>query len=159
MSLRFQRILLGAAVLVVGVLIALVAVKGPDFGTAGSAVIQGLGVAISIYGGVVFARQGNEMAVRAAAVKSVRRVLVNYESLSRLATIILRLRMDLSDRTENGAIRIDTVDLCLLQLSDVVVDQIASADLAVRDWQDLAPDEVAAEVEDFRTRRQEAGGA
>lgn len=150
-----SRSLLALIVIVVAFLVALVAVTGSTLGVAGSAVIQGLSVAASIYGGVVFAREGNSSAVVGAAVKSVRRVFINYEALGRLAENILRVRSDLETfADERHLIRFDLVDMALLQLSDVVVNQIESADVAVLDWRDLAPAEVADEIEALRSRKE-----
>jgi hypothetical protein len=154
MGSRGRRALLAVAVLAVGVLVAVVAVRGRQIGAVVSAVLQGLTVVVSVYGGVVFSREGNEEAVKAAAVKSVRRVLVNYESLGRLGSVIERLRADLTKCSPNGIIvDLDLVDLSLSGLSDLVVEQIASADIAVRDWRDLAPADVDAELAAYTERR------
>lgn len=153
MKLARQRQLVAAAVLTVAALVALVAVKGQQLGPASSAVFQGLTVVVSIYGGLLFAREGNDESVRSAARKSVRRVLVNYESLGRLAAVIERVKEELLSYGDGNFVRTDLVEVSLSGLSDYVVEQLASADIAVQDWRDLAPDDVDAELARYKNGR------
>ncbi|HEV2241449.1 MAG TPA: hypothetical protein VGR98_10445, partial [Streptosporangiaceae bacterium] len=102
---------------------------------------------LSIYGAIVFTQEGNDQHVKAAAKASARRVLVNYQMLSRLAIRIDDLQQVLKVYAQDkGSLDPDLVDMGLNGLQEQVVTQISWADAAVQDWRDLAPDEVDEEV-------------
>lgn len=139
-------LLAGLTVLVAG-LIVWVALRGKQLGPVASAVLQGVSVVLSIYGAIVFTQEGNDQHVKAAAKASARRVLVNYQMLSRLAIRIDDLQQVLKVYAQDkGSLDPDLVDMGLNGLQEQVVTQISWADAAVQDWRDLAPDEVDEEV-------------
>jgi hypothetical protein len=155
LSPKARRLLLaGLTVLVVG-LVVWVALRGQQLGAVASAVLQGASVVLSVYGAIVFVREGNDKHVRAAARASARRVLINYETLGRLATVIAQLRSRMRVLGEaKGVLDSDLVDMALNGLEDQVFVQILSADAAIQDWRDLAPTEVDAEVNQVRESRE-----
>src|SRR5260370_39894862 len=82
---------LAALTVLVVALVVWVAFRGKQLGPAASAVLQGASVVLSVYGGIVFTREGNDQHIKAAARASARRVLVNYEMLGRLGRAIAEL--------------------------------------------------------------------
>jgi hypothetical protein len=148
---KIRRWLLAALTIVVAGLVILVALRGKQLGAPASAVLQGAGVVLSIYGGIVFTREGNDQHIRAVARASARRVLVNYQTLGRLGTAISELRTRMGATGEkDGLLHPDLVDMALEGLENQVVIQIVSADAAIQDWRDLAPAEVDQEVNRVR---------
>jgi len=146
-------LLAGLTVLVAG-LIVWVALRGKQLGPAASGVLQGASVVLSIYGALVFIKDGNDQHVRAAARASARRVLVNYQMLGRLASTIADLQRALKFYAQDkGSLDPDLVDMGLNGLQEQVVTQISWADAAVQDWRDLAPDDVDEEVARARERQ------
>jgi hypothetical protein len=84
--------------------------------------------------------EGNDRHVRSAATASVRRVIVTYQSLSRLGQVVGELREKLFGmRDDAGNLDGDLVDMALDGLRTNVWMQYAAVDAAVRDWRDLAP--------------------
>lgn len=152
---RSRWLLLGALTIAVAALVVLVTIRGKQLGMVASAVLQAVSVALSIYGGVVFTREGNDQHVRAIARASARRVLVNYEALGRLSTAIYDLRITLRDYGKNAHNLLDDylVDVALNGLQEQVLSQFVSADAAVQDWRDLAPAEVDNEVDRVKKSR------
>jgi hypothetical protein len=153
LSGKWRWVLLLVLTAVVTLLLAWVAVRGKQLGPAASAVLQAGSVVLSVYGGVVFTREGNDKHVRSAAQASARRLLVNYEMLGRLATIINDSSDDLLKRANSDAISSDLVEVVLRGLEQQVLTQISSADAAIQDWRDLAPEEVDREVRRVREGR------
>lgn len=149
---KWRWALLVVLTAVVAALLAWVAVRGQQLGPAASAVLQVGSVVLSVYGGVVFTREGNDKHVRSVAQASARRLLVNYEMLGRLATVINDSRMNLLMKANSHAIDSDLVEVVLQGLEEQVLTQIGSADAAIQDWRDLAPVEVDNEVRRVRER-------
>lgn len=150
---KWRWALLAALTAVVALLLAWVALRGKQLGPAASAVLQAGIVVISVYGGVVFTREGNDKHVRSAAQASARRLLVNYEMLGRLASVINDSRINLLKKATNDGVDYDLVEVVLIGLEEQVLTQISSADAAIQDWRDLAPAEVDNEVRRVREGR------
>jgi len=109
---------------------------------------------LSIYGAIVFTREGNDQHIRAVARASARRVLINYEALGRLATSTSDMRMRMrSYGRDKGSLDAELVDTAITGLEDQIFIQILTADAAIQDWRDLAPAEVDEEVNQVRERR------
>ncbi len=154
LSPRARWLLLAGLTAVVVLLVVWVALRGKQLGAVASAVLQGASVVLSVYGAVVFMREGNDKHVRAAARASARRVLINYDTLGRLAAVIEELRSRMRHLGEaKGVLDYDLVDMALTGLGDQVFVQILSADAAIQDWRDLAPTDVDAEVNKVRENR------
>lgn len=158
LSSKARWFVLAALTAIVVCLVVWVALRGKQLGPAASAVLQGASVVLSIYGAIVFTREGNDQHIRAVARASARRVLINYETLGRLAVTIAALRVRMKTYgLEKGLLDVDLVDTALNGLEDQVFTQILSADAAIQDWRDLAPVEVDEEVNQVRESRQENG--
>lgn len=153
-NMRARWLLLAGLTVIVGLLVVWLTVRGKQLGPAASAVLQGGTVVLSVYGGIVFTRQGNDQHIKAVARASARRVLVNYETLSHLATAIhsVRSRMRYLDN-DKGVLDIEVVDTALGGLEDQVTIHIAAVDAAIQDWRDLAPAEVDEEVSKLKLGR------
>jgi hypothetical protein len=158
LSGKVRRMLLAGLTLIVTGLVIFVAFRGNQLGAPASAVLQGASVVLSVYGGVVFIRDGNDQHIRAAAKASARRVLVSYQTLGQLGAAIseLRARLDIA-REKDGFVNYDLVDIALEGLQNQTLIQIMSADAAIQDWRDLAPVEVDAEVNKMRQNRDKDG--
>ena len=142
-----RRWALGAMTVAGAFLVAWVAFRGKQLGPVGSAVFQVIVVILSIYGAFVFIRDGSDQHVRGIAKASARRVMVNYSVIGNLSSGIAELRSLLQDYTrDKGELNSDLVDMALRGLQQQVSSQLVSADAAVQDWRDLAPNEVDAEV-------------
>jgi hypothetical protein len=153
-STKVRQILLGGLTLVVAGLVVLVAHRGQENGAPASAVLQGASVVLSVYGGIVFTREGNDEHIRAVAKASARRVLVNYQTLGQFGTAVSNLRARLNAIAgKDGLLNIDFINIALDGLQDQIVTQVMSADAAIQDWRDLAPTEVDEEVDKVRKSR------
>lgn len=158
---KAQRLTLLALTFIVAGIMVLIALRAKALGPLESAVLQGVNVVLSIYGGIVFSRGERERAISMTAKSSARRVLVNYETLGRTAAAIEGVRQGLRDSSDgSNKVPMHMVDVGLNGLINLVGTQIASADAAVKDWRDLAPHEVDEEIASYRAERgSESNGA
>ena len=152
---RFMRIArwwsLTVLTVIVGGLVAFVTIRGAQLGAAASVILQVGAVTLSIYGGVVFTRQGNDQHIRDTARASARRVLANYKMLGQVSQSITELQKRMSDTSgTDGRLNADLVDLALEGLANQIQGQVITADAAIQDWRDLAPKEVDQEVANVR---------
>jgi hypothetical protein len=156
---RMQRLALIGLTLIVAGLVGLIAFHSKALGPLQSAVLQGINVVLSVYGGIVFSKGERERSIRMAARSSARRVLVNYETLGRTAAAIEQVSVQLmsySDGTRK--IPAATVEVALSGLSNLVLTQISSADAAIKDWRDLAPTDVDEEISNYNRERTSNNG-
>jgi hypothetical protein len=146
---------LGGMTILVVLLVGWVAIRGKQLDPVSSTVLQTVSVVLSVYGGVVFTREGNDEHIRAVARSSVRRVMVNYSIIGRLAGAIDDLRSLMRNYGGlEGKLDVRLVDMALSGLQDQVTGQLMSADTAVQDWRDLAPRDVDEEVGKMRERQE-----
>lgn len=115
-------------------------------------ILAGAGFSWVIGDGGGQAKAEKEMRVRARP--AFRRVVRLYQASGRLVSQIDEQRAALHSNASSGKIDIRLVDAALTTLSVQVSEQIGTADDAMEDWRDLAPDEVA-ELEARATRRDE----
>jgi hypothetical protein len=126
----------------VAVVFAIVAKFRPLSGLE-NVLLQIFSLAIGLLGSFIFGRESVRSAARDVikphARSAFRRLLSLYVSLSRLATAIQSARP-----TKNSFVDVSVLD----KLEVMVTEQIATADDALQDWQDIVPEE----VEELRTR-------
>ncbi len=149
-----------AASIVLAVLVVVVdSQKSPD--RLAAALLQGMAILFGTIGSYVFgrvsARESARDLVKQPARSAFRRVRTLYEALGRqrlsISAHLLRLE-SLRVATDPQFIDFEHVRASLTSLDTMVVEQLSTADDALEDWRDLAPDEVA-DIQ--RQAREESG--
>lgn len=152
-----RRVVLGVMTLVGIFLVVWVSLRGRQLGAVGSAVFQAIVVVLSIYGAWVFIKDGTDQHVRAVAKASARRVLVNYSVIGGLAAQVSEVRDGFRRiANEKGDLDSELVQMALRGLEAHITSQLDSADAAIRDWRDLAPAEVDAEIAAIKAAQQKS---
>lgn len=107
------------------------------FSNLENTLLQVFAIGIGIAGSVIFGRESARDAARELvkphARSAFRRLVSLYKSLSRVAVAIEQARVQSVDGTSNA-----TLD----KLSAIVEEQLATADDALEDWNDIVPEDV-----------------
>ena len=109
-----------------------------DLTTLENVFFQVFSLGIGIFGSIVLGKDSAKDAatdvIKPHARSAVRRLISLYKSLSRLAYAIDTARLSAKDHPASLAV--------LDKLEAIVVEQIATADDALEDWNDIVPDEI-----------------
>jgi hypothetical protein len=108
-----------------------------NLSTLENTLLQVFAIAVGIGASIVFGRESARDAAREIvkphAKSAFRRLVSLYKSLSRVAVAIEQARPQVSDAASSGV---------LDKLSAIVAEQLATADDALEDWNDIVPEDV-----------------
>lgn len=93
-----------------------------------------IGSGISFFAGQKSAREAAGEILKLHARSAFRRLLSLYQSLSRAATVIESAQSSKSDQN---------YQVILARLEEIITEQLATADDALDDWNDIVPEDVA----------------